>query len=146
MEKIELVISWSEFEPIATRIDAIENRQDEITNNRKWYENKQLSDEWHNLSREKFSLKDKYEYMRPRLIPEVGMPCTVIYYSDRSAGTIINVPSPKTIVVQQDGLYHGRKVFTYRRNGHWVEKGTTSKDWGTLCALGYRSDYYDMEY
>lgn len=146
MEKIELVVSWSEYKPIKERIEKLESRQDEITDNRKWYEDEKLSDEWHKCSRERAALMEKDDYMRPRLIPEIGMPCTVIYYSDRSAGTIIEIPSPKTIVAQQDGLYSGRKVFTFRRNGHWVEKGTTSRDWGTLCALGYRSDYYDLEY
>lgn len=146
MEKIELVVAWSEYEPIKNRLDAIEKRQEEIIKNREWYKDKKLFDEYYRLSEECSGLSSKDEYMRPRLIPEVGMPCTVIYYSDRSAGTIIEVPSPKTIVVQQDGLYHGVKVFTFRKNGHWVQKGTTSRDWGTLCALGYRSDYYDMEY
>ena len=146
MEKIELVITWSEYEPVKNRLEAIEKRQDEITDNRDWYKDESLSDEYHKLSRERARLSEKDDFMRPRLIPAVGMPCTVIYYSDRSAGTIIEIPTPKTIVVQQDGLYHGVKVFTYRKNGHWVQKGTTSRDWGTLCALGYRSDYYDREY
>ena len=86
--------------------------------------------------------------MERQTIPEVGMPCTVIFYSDRSSAEVIAVrgKTKNEVDVKMCGLYSGTKTFTYRRNGHWVEKGTTSRDWGTLLGIGYQSDHYDMEY
>lgn len=149
MKTPELIYTWAELKAVQDRIAEIEKETDAISDllsreRRDATEEERLRrnalwDEYHELD-------GKRDIMRRQVIPEVGMPCTVIYYSDRSAGYVAEIPSPKTIVVQQDGLYHGRKVYTLRSNGKWIQKGTTSKDWGTICHLGYRSDYYDPEY
>ena len=139
-------VTWKEYEPIYNRLAEIEARGTELRKVEGWQKDKAVMDEILALLAEESELEDKAHDMRPRLIPEIGVPCTVYYYSDCSAGRIIDVPTPKTIVVQQDGLYHGIKTFTYRRDGSWVEKGTTLRDPGTYCALGYRYDYYDRSF
>lgn len=148
-EKFELNVNWADLKVVIDRIAEI-NTTTEAIADRCSAERRSHTDEerilCNNLWRERWELDKKFDYMRRRVIPEVGIPCTVHYYSDSSAGYIKEVPSPKTIVVQQDGVYHGIKVFTYRSNGHWVEKGTTSRDWGTLCGLGYQHNYYDRSF
>lgn len=97
--------------------------------------------------------------------PAVGMGATVLHWSDRDAGTIIEVAkNGKTIVVQldhtartdtngmsdcQDYEYerdeNGRKyTFTLRRNGRWVRKGEDMH--GVACGIGYRKHYYDYSF
>jgi len=143
----ELNVKWSDYKSkIIDRLEAIEKRQEEIRKDANWYNNEWSENEYRSLSNEAHELREKRDRLHPRLIPEVGMPCTVLYYSDRSAGYIKEVKSPKHVVVQEDGLYHGIVEFTFRSNGRWVQRGTTSKDWGTMLGLGYRSDYYDQSF
>ncbi len=86
------------------------------------------------------------EEMHKHIIPEIGMDCTCVYYSDRSSAVVTKIISPKRIEVKQNGIYSGIKEYTYRKNGHWVEYGTTTKDWGTRLILDYTENYYDMEF
>lgn len=145
--RMDLIYTWAELKAVQDRIEEIENLTDAIARRRQngepWDVEREvcnaLWDEYHELD-------DKVDQMRKQVIPEVGMPCTVIWCSDRSGAYVEKILSPKKIQVKCDGLYSCTKVFTYRRNGHWVQQGTTSRDWGTLLALGYKSDYYDMEF
>lgn len=94
-------------------------------------------------------------------IPEPGMGCTVLMYSDRRAGTITRVsPSGKTFwftydkVTRIDGngmsdcqdyayeTVQGSPEVQVRRNkrGQWKEKG------GSTVAVGYRREYYDYSF
>lgn len=88
--------------------------------------------------------------------PEVGMPATVLHWTDRTAGTVIRVsPSGKTIDVQADtatridrnGMSEAQsytfarnpqgRVFTFRlgRDGRW--RGVV---------LGERAQYHDFSF
>lgn len=144
---MELIYHYKDYKAIQDRIAAIEKETDAITERRQkgtpWDEERIR---YNALWEERHDLEDQLESMQRQLIPEVGMPCTVRWYSDSSGAHIEKVLSPKTVQVKCDGLYSCTKVFTYRRNGHWVEKGTTSRDWGTLLSLGYRHDYYDESF
>ena len=95
------------------------------------------------------------------LVPEVGLGCTVCYYSDRRAATVTKIISPCKIEVTcnqtrcidyYDGKYEilpelegGEKVFTKRRNGYWVMEGQPYKD-GVLLMLHYQSHYIDPSF
>lgn len=95
------------------------------------------------------------------LVPEVGLGCTICYYSDKRAATVTKVISPSRIEVTFNrvrcidyyaGNYEilpeleGRpKVFTKRRNGYWVAEGQLFKD-GVLLMLHYQSHYIDPSF
>lgn len=95
------------------------------------------------------------------LVPEVGLGCTVCYYSDRRAATVTKIISPCKIEVTFNqtecidyyaGDYRilpelegGAKVFTKRRNGRWVADGQAYKD-GVLLMLHYQSHYIDPHF
>ena len=92
------------------------------------------------------------------LVPEVGLGCTICYYSDKRAATVTKVISPSRIEVTFNRVrcidyYAGNyeilpelegapKVFTKRRNGYWVAEGQTFKD-GVLLMLHYHNHYID---
>lgn len=150
---MELIYAYKDYKVIIDRIREIERQIDAITDERSKMAKKGLTvalehrrEEHNALWDERHKLEEKEEKMRPQLIPEVGMPCTVRWYSDSSGAHVEKILSPKCIQVKCDGLYSCTKIFSFRRNGHWVEKGTTSRDWGTLLILGYRHDYYDMSF
>ena len=140
---MDLIYTWSELKAVRDRIEEIEHQTDAIIE-AGFPETSRII--YNKLWDERHALEEKRDAMQKQVIPEVGMPCTVKYYSDSSGGNIIAIPSPKHIVVKQDGVYSGVKEFTYRRNGRWVQKGTTSRDWGTLCYLGYKHNYYDQSF
>jgi hypothetical protein len=97
--------------------------------------------------------------------PEVGMGATMLYYTDRHAATIVEVKSPRRIVLQEDtatridknGMSEdqdysyttnpngGTKEFTLRKNGRWVAKGDSAKS-GLCCHIGSRGTYYDFSF
>ena len=147
---MELIYTWPQLKAVQDRIAEIEEETEAITDRiiaekRSLTEEERLRrnalwDEYHELDK-------KRDEMRRQTIPEVGMPCTVIWYSDRSSAVVTHVSkSGKEVTVKCNGIYSCTKTFTYRRNGNWVQKGTTSRDWGTLLGIGYQSDYYDPEY
>lgn len=142
----ELNVTWAEYEPLYKRSLEIDARGTELRKKEGWHKDKAIKEEIFALSHEECALNMKMNAMRPHLIPEVGIPCTVYFYSDSSAAYIAEVPSPKTIVVQLNGLYTSRKVYTLRKNGSWIEKGSTLRDWSTHCALGYAIDYFDRSF
>lgn len=98
--------------------------------------------------------------------PEVGMPATLLYWSDRKPATVIRVsPSGREVAIQRDrstriddnGMSEGQvyeyerdpdalvEVFTLRKNGRWVEKGMRMGQ-GLRLGLGYREEYYDYSF
>lgn len=95
------------------------------------------------------------------LVPEVGLGCTVCYYSDMRAATITKVISPCKIEATFNqteciDYYAGdyrilpelegdAKVFTKRRNGRWVADGQACKD-GVLLMLHYQRHYIDPHF
>lgn len=99
--------------------------------------------------------KERMEAIK-NLIPELGLGCTICYYSDKRAATVTKIISPCKIEVTcnqtrcidyYDGKYEilpelegEEKVFTKRRNGYWVMEGQPYKD-GVLLMLHYQSHY-----
>ena len=95
------------------------------------------------------------------LIPYVGLPCTVHYYTDRHAATVTRIISPNKVAVQDNvvkcieyysGNYEilpelqpGEQVFTKRSNGKWILEGQSSKD-GLQLLLHYQSHYIDPHF
>ena len=95
-------------------------------------------------------------------LPEVGMGITAHFYSDRRAATVVEVLSPRRIVVQWDkatrtdtnGGYSESQTYSYepdssaekvtlslRKNGIWYKVGDDLR--GTRFYLGYRNHYID---
>lgn len=91
--------------------------------------------------------------------PEIGMGCTVCIYSDRHAATVIEIRTPRMIVVQRDKATRAddngmsdcqsytyerdpdgtKQTFTLRKNGTWREsKGSNG------LRLGVRDEHYDF--
>lgn len=112
-----------------------------------------------------WKLDDRSEYEKrleeafKAIIPEVGMPCTVVYWSDFRAATIVRVETPNRVVIRFNetkcldyyaGDYEilpefdclGEEVFTKRRNGRWVKQGHKFKD-GVKLHLHYQRHYID---
>jgi hypothetical protein len=98
--------------------------------------------------------------------PEVGMGATIIYFSDRTAATIVEVSeNGKTIKVQadkairtdsngqsdsQDYRYERNpkgkiETATLRKNGTFVIQGKAMRN-GTIVRVGERDEYYDYSF
>ena len=95
------------------------------------------------------------------IIPVVGMGATIMHWSDRDPATIIEVKSPRRIVIQKDKYTRtdnngmsSSQTYTYepdpdgsiyfvtkRKGGEW----RISKD-NTLISLGNRRRYHDYEF
>ncbi len=113
------------------------------------------------------SLTNRYMADRAGAVkPEVGMPATLLYWSDRKPATVVRVSaSGREVEIQRDrskrtddnGMSEGqvyeyerdphavREVFTLRKNGRWVEKGMRMGQ-GLRLGLGYREEYYDFSF
>lgn len=138
---IELNVPWKDYLAILDRRDEIE-RLTEHTDHDDPVQHKR----WCELWDERHALYDKMEEMQKHVIPEVGATGTIKWFSDSSKAKVTKVISPKKIEVTACGLYHCTKIYTFRRNGHWIEEGSTTRDWSTLFYWGRGHDYYDMEY
>lgn len=96
-----------------------------------------------------------------QIVPEVGMGCTVVYYSDYRAATVVEVNGRRNRVGVKFNktkcldYYAGDyeilpemeermavRYFTKRKNGEWVYEGHTTKD-GVKLALHYQHHYID---
>ena len=77
-----------------------------------------------------------------KVIPDVGVPGTVHYYTD--SGHVEEIITPKKIVFKETGIYHSTYTFTLRKNGRWVEEGQRISD-GLRLTLGWAHDYRCME-
>lgn len=99
---------------------------------------------------------------------KVGDPCTIIYYSDRKAATIIDISKDgKVITVQEDKSIRTDKngmsedqYYIYERNLngsiHTFKRTRKDKnvytsnglyyDWGTKLGFGYRRTYFDYSF
>lgn len=138
---IELNVPWKDYLAILDRRDEIE-REAEHTDHSDPVQHAR----WCALWDERHALDEKMEEMQKHVIPEVGATGTIKWYSDNSKAKVTKVLSPKKIEVTACGLYHCTKIYTFRRNGHWIEEGSTTRDWSTLFYWGRGHDYYDMEY
>ena len=95
------------------------------------------------------------------IVPCVGLPCTICYYSDNRAATVTEIISEKKIevthnVVKTIDYYAGdyevlpdlmpmTDIFTKRRNGQWVMEGHDTKD-GVQLMLHYQRHYIDPSF
>lgn len=107
-------------------------------------------------------LLGQFNYVKP----EVGMPVTILYCTDRRPGTIVKVSkSGKKVYVQRDsyecisGNIHAGNceykysqnpngeisIFTFRKNGVWREQNAPSNS-GKRLRLGTREYYYDPHF
>lgn len=131
--------------------------------------------EWRSLSKEqklaRYDQQDEWKAQHNKrwleavhnLVPNVGLPCTIVYYSDYRAATVTRIISPTKVEVMHNetickdwykGEYEilpelcsamGVDVFTKRRNGQWVQEGQKSKD-GVKLVLQYQRHYIDPSY
>lgn len=123
---------------------------------------KESEESWHLPKEKRDELEKKLEEAFRAIIPEVGMPCTVCYWSDYRAATIVRVETPNRVVVRFNevkcldyyaGIYEilpefdclGEETFTKRRDGRWVKVGHKYKD-GVRLALHYQRHYIDPHY
>lgn len=97
------------------------------------------------------------------IVPCVGLPCTICYYSDRRAATVTKVFNERRIAVRHNKTrcidyyagdyevlpdlvgWHEEEIFTKRRNGMWVQEGQLVKD-GVCLMLHYQSHYIDPHF
>ena len=95
------------------------------------------------------------------LVPRVGLPCTVYFYTARHAATVTRILSPCKVAVRDNqvecidyyaGRYKilpelegGERIFKKRSNGKWIMQGQHSKD-GVRLLLHYQSHYIDPEF
>ena len=112
-----------------------------------------------------FEERDEMEKEREQaikdLVPEVGLKCTICYYSDYRAATVTDVISARKVAVRFNatecidyyaGRYNilpelegGAKIFTKRSNGKWIQEGQYSRD-GVRLVLHYQRHYIDPEF
>ena len=105
--------------------------------------------------------------------PTVGMPATFLSFTDRHAGTVSEIISPKKIRVERcdykvtnevknygDNVeyeYLPRSVeelnekpegsiYTLRKNGKWIMQGASMDQTGLSVMLGAREEYYDPHF
>lgn len=149
---MELKYEYRDYKAILSRIGEIGKKTDAITDERvrraKAGDKDSMAyrcEEYRALWDERHELEEKAEKMRPGLIPEEGMLCTVHLYTDSTGAHVKEVIGPKKteVVVKCDGLYDFTKTFTLRKNGRWIAKGAKAGQGYTL-SLGYRHDYYDL--
>lgn len=97
--------------------------------------------------------------------PQVGDGATVLMWSDRHAGTIVEVsPNGKRVGFCQDKATRtdkngmsdsqdysyepdpsaGIQYFTLRKNGAWVREGESIK--GTRLSIGSRNEFHDFSF
>ncbi len=95
--------------------------------------------------------------------PEVGMGATTLMWSDRNAGTIVRILSPKRVAWKQDKATRTdtngqsdsqdytyeyddsapEEIFSLRKSGRWVRQGESDKN-GTGLLIGSRDERYDF--
>ena len=107
------------------------------------------------------SLEDDWRHAVDAIVPCVGLPCTICYYSDKRAATVTRIISEKKIevthnVVKTIDYYAGdyevipdlmprTDIFTKRRNGQWVMEGQAARD-GVVLMLHYQIHYIDPSF
>ena len=117
---------------------------------------KWMREDWPEVAEEVF------EKSNPVL--KVGLGATMNLWSDRRAMTIVEVVSPKKIIVQENETkcldyyagkyevldsiadYMGKHTFTLRKNGTWVEEGQPKKFGSVTLTVGFRRHYIDPSF
>lgn len=146
-------VSWNEYVELRDRINEAKDNAFEL-----------MGDAARKAWDEMEELKKKLDRMRPHIMPEVGMGCTEILYSDRRAKTIVEVVNPNTIVVMENETkcrdYYGgvyevlpelnvhmpAETYTRRKSGRWVAKGQPDKFGSVFLAITYQKHYIDPSF
>lgn len=132
-------------------------------------------EEWHTFTEEQKNARYKQQriweeerqsrYMQAvyNIVPEVGLPCTIVYWSDKRAATVTRIISPTKIEVMHNEVecldyyagnykvlpeineHMGVDIFSKRRNGQWVMEWHKCKD-GVKLMLHYQRHYIDPSY
>lgn len=133
--------------------------------NAEWNANKNNPEKLREISHRYFAWRDDKERREKEaikaLVPRVGLPCTVYYYTDRHAATVTRIITPTKVAVQDNlvecidyyaGTYKilpelesGEQIFTKRSNGKWILEGQHSKD-GVRLLLHYQDHYIDPHF
>lgn len=95
------------------------------------------------------------------IVPKVGLPCTICYWSDMRAATVSRIISDRKIAVRHNktncldwygGRYEilpeleeGEDIFTKRKNGAWCMEGQALKD-GVRLMLHYQNHCIDPSF
>ena len=120
----------------------------------------QIMEEFDYKKREK--LEEEWLSVVRGMIPEVGIPCTIVYFSDYRAATVVEVSEDKKKVGVRFNetkcndwyagdyeilpeLYGSVQYFTHRRNGSWIMEKQPVRD-GVALALHYQEHYIDPHY
>lgn len=118
--------------------------------------------EWKTID-ERDKMLENLKEMYKRLMPEVGMPATAVYWSDRRAKTVTEVVTPNKVIVRENevecidyfkGSYKileelsqmSPRTFTRRKSGRWVEMGQRDDRNSVILVLGYRNHYIDPSF
>lgn len=121
-----------------------------------------LEDEMMNTyGQKRETLEAEWSKAIDNIVPCVGLPCTICYYSDKRAATVTRIISEKKIevthnVVKTIDYYAGdyevlpdlmprTDIFTKRRNGQWVMEGQPARD-GVVLMLHYQRHYIDPSF
>lgn len=121
-----------------------------------------LEDEKRNTyGQKRDTLEKEWSKAIDNIVPCVGLPCTICYYSDRRAATVTRIISEKKIEVTHNEVkcldyYAGdyevlpdlrprADIFTKRRNGQWVMEGQSVRD-GVVLMLHYQRHYIDPSF
>lgn len=115
-----------------------------------------MRDDWPEVAAQVFAEADP--------VLAVGMGATMNLWSDRRAMTIVEVVTPRKVIVQEnetkcldyyggryevlDSLaeYMSRHTFTLRKNGTWVEEGQPKKFGSVTLTVGFRHHYIDPSF
>lgn len=105
-----------------------------------------------------------YSKNKGEIVPEVGMPATLVCWSDRKAGEILEVSDNKMTLkwrpFDAKALHKGMTdsgqewdltsnpnnpvlTFSYRKNGQWIEKGEKR---GNILVLNLKNHFYDYSF
>lgn len=119
------------------------------------------SKHWTSL-KEREQREEELHKLYGKLMPEVGMGCTEILWSDRRAHTVVEVLSPNKVAVREnktvckdyfadeyeilDELQGGADVYTRRRSGRWVMEGQPDRNGSVVLLLGTRYHSIDPSF
>ena len=112
--------------------------------------------------KKRYKLEEEWLSVVRGMIPEVGIPCTIVYFSDYRAATVVEVSEDKKKVGVRFNetkcndwyagdyeilpeLYGSVQYFTHRRNGRWIMEKQPVRD-GVALALHYQRHYIDPHY
>lgn len=156
----KIIGSWGDFSIVESDDFDIVDYPQETVNSFLIAHN--LEDEKRNTyGQKRETMEDEWRKAIDNIVPCVGLPCTICYYSDKRAATVTNIIGKNKIevthnVVKCIDYYAGdyevlldlmprTDIFTKRRNGRWVMEGQETKD-GVQLMLHYQRHYIDPHF